>query len=260
MTHQQAVDRHAVERYLLDEMPEIERYAFEEHLFDCEMCADDIRIGAVMREGVEAGFLPVAVTDKAEGITDKTEGKRQKAKGDLGQQTQDPGLKTQDPRLTTQDPRPRTQDPVPASATWRAALPWAVAAMLAITAGYQSLFVVPDLRARVVGPSVLSPVTLRGASRGTEPTLTRPATGVISMAVDLTGVAAGARLTYDLRAADGASVASGTAAAPPPGTPLLLLIPASALDTAGRYVLTVATGDAPGSASEDYGFSVESEK
>ena len=59
MTHQQAVDRHAVERYLLDEMPEIERYAFEEHLFDCEMCADDVRIGAVMREGVEAGFLPV---------------------------------------------------------------------------------------------------------------------------------------------------------------------------------------------------------
>jgi hypothetical protein len=139
-------------------------------------------------------------------------------------------------------------------------MPWAVAAMLAVTAGYQALWVVPDLRARAIGPSVLSPVTLRGASRGTEPTLTRPATGVISLAIDLTGVPAGARLTYDLRAADGASVASGTAAAPPPGTPLLLLIPASALDSAGRYLLTVATGDAPGSASEDYGFSVESEK
>jgi hypothetical protein len=274
MTHQQAVDRHAVERYLLDEMPEIERYAFEEHLFDCEMCADDVRIGAVMREGVEAGLLPVAVADKAEVIAAKAEGIADKAKGtrhkaepeisrstqDPGPRTQDPGLETQDPRLKTQDPAARTHDRRPGSATWRAALPWAVAAMLAITAGYQSLFVVPDLRARVVGPSVLSPVTLRGASRGTEPTLTRPATGVISMAVDLTGVAAGARLTYDLRAADGASVASGTAAAPPPGTPLLLLIPASALDTTGRYVLTVATGDAPGSASEDYGFSVESEK
>jgi Putative zinc-finger len=241
MTHQQAVDKHAVERYLLDEMPEIERYAFEEHLFDCEACADDVRTGAVMREGVAAGLLPDAITDKAEG-------KRQKAEDDLRQQTQGPGPKIQ-------DPRPKPQDPA-----WRAAVPWAVAAMLAITAGYQSLVVVPDLRTRVVGPSVLSPVTLRGASRGTEPTLTRPATGVISLAVDLTGVAAGARLTYDLRAADGASVASGTAAAPPPGTPLLLLIPASALDSAGRYVLTVATGDAPGSASEDYGFSVESEK
>jgi anti-sigma factor RsiW len=241
MTHQQAVDKHAVERYLLDEMPEIERYAFEEHLFDCEACADDVRTGAVMREGVAAGLLPDAVTDKAEG-------KRQKAEEDLRQQTQGPG-----PRI--QDPRPKPQAPA-----WRAAVPWAVAAMLAITAGYQTLVVVPDLRTRAVGPSVLSPVTLRGASRGTEPTLTRPATGVISLAVDLTGVLAGARLTYDLRAADGASVASGTAAAPPPGTPLLLLIPASALDSAGRYVLTVATGDAPGSASEDYGFSVESQK
>ena len=129
---------------------------------------------------------------------------------------------------------------------WRVALPWAVAASLAIAGGYQSLWVVPDLRSRVIGPTVLSPVTLRGASRGTEPTLTRPATGAISLAVDLTGVAAGARLTYDLRAADGRSVASGTAAAPPPGTPLLLLIPASSLESAGRYVLAVVTGDGPG--------------
>ena len=103
-------------------------------------------------------------------------------------------------------------------------------------------------------------MTLRGASRGTEPTLTRPATGVISLAVDLTGVAAGARLTYDLRAADGGSVASGTAAAPPPGTPLLLLIPASDLDSTGRYVLAIVTGDGPGSASVDYRFTIESEK
>ena len=43
MTHQQAVDKQAVERYLLDEMPEIERFAFEEHLFDCDICADDVR-------------------------------------------------------------------------------------------------------------------------------------------------------------------------------------------------------------------------
>jgi hypothetical protein len=135
-----------------------------------------------------------------------------------------------------------------------------VAAILALAVGYQSLWVVPELRSRVIGPAVLSPVTLRGASRGTEPTLTRPATGVISLAVDLTGVAAGARLTYDLRAADGTSVASGTAAAPPPGTPLLLLIPASALDSAGRYVLAVGTGNGPGSASVEYRFTLESEK
>ena len=77
--------------------------------------------------------------------------------------------------------------------------------------------------------------------------------------MDLGSVAAGTRLTYDLRAADGSSAATGTAAAPPPGTPLLLLIPASALDADGTYVLSVGTGAAD-SASVDYRFEVRSEK
>jgi anti-sigma factor RsiW len=252
MTHQQAVEKQSVERYLLDEMPEIERFAFEEHLFDCDICAEDVRAGAVMREGVAAGLLPEAVTDKKAGERQKAEDGLEPpafAKATAGKQDPSP------------PPSPRLRRASkPQAPTWRTALPWAVAAMLALAVGYQSLWVVPELRSRVIGPAVLSPVTLRGASRGTEPTLTRPATGVISLAVDLTGVAAGARLTYDLRAADGTSVASGTAAAPPPGTPLLLLIPASALESAGRYVLAVGTGDGPGSASVEYRFTLESEK
>jgi hypothetical protein len=135
-------------------------------------------------------------------------------------------------------------------------LPWAAAAMLAVAAGYQSLWVVPALRDQVVTPGVVAPVTLRGATRGSEPTIARPTEKVVALAVDLAGVAAGARLTYDLRAADQTSVASGTAVAPPPGTPLLLLMPASALQTTGRYVLTVGTGEAPGSASVHFQFSV----
>ena len=149
--------------------------------------------------------------------------------------------------------------PEPRASGWRTAMPWAVAAMLALATGYQALWVVPGLRARVVEPSVLAPVTLRGASRGEPPSLTRPTTGVIALAVDLGSVAAGTRLTYDLRAADGSSAATGTAAAPPPGTPLLLLIPASALHADGTYVLSVGTGAAD-SASVDYRFEVRSEK
>jgi hypothetical protein len=128
--------------------------------------------------------------------------------------------------------------------------------MFAVAASYQALVVVPGLRQQIIGPSVLSPVTLRGATRGTEPTLTRPATGAIALAVDLAGVAAGAGLTYDLRAAEGVSVASGTAIAPPSGTPLLLLIPASTLDSAGQYTLSVGTSSAPGSAALDYHFTL----
>ena len=58
MTHADAVRTLATERYLLDEMSEIERFAFEEHFFDCAECGDDVRTGSVMRSAVKAGLLP----------------------------------------------------------------------------------------------------------------------------------------------------------------------------------------------------------
>ena len=60
MTHADAIRTLAVERYLLDEMPEIERFAFEDHFFDCVDCADDLREGSTMRKAVKAGLLPQA--------------------------------------------------------------------------------------------------------------------------------------------------------------------------------------------------------
>jgi hypothetical protein len=48
----------ASERYLLGEMSEIERYAFEEHFFSCSECAEDVRAGSLLREGTKAGLLP----------------------------------------------------------------------------------------------------------------------------------------------------------------------------------------------------------
>jgi anti-sigma factor RsiW len=250
MTHEQAVEKQATERYLLEEMPELERFAFEEHLFDCPICADDVRAGAIMQGGVKAGLLPVVGSGEA--ADRSAEGNREQ----LSPVPHKPGTPVSQALETA---RPR--DLATASARrhvggWRGATPWAAAAAFALAAGYQALFVVPGLRDQVIGPSVLSPVTLRGATRGTEPTLTRPAAGVIAVAVDLAGVAAGAGLTYDLRAAEGVSVASGTAVAPPPGTPLLLLIPASTLDSAGRYTLAGGTSGAPGSTSLEFHFTI----
>ena len=56
MTHEQAIDTLAAERYLLDEMRPDERSAFEEHFFDCDTCADDMRSAAAMLQGAKAGF------------------------------------------------------------------------------------------------------------------------------------------------------------------------------------------------------------
>lgn len=45
MEHEDAIRSRAVERYLLDQMVEDERAIFEEHYFDCRVCAADITEG-----------------------------------------------------------------------------------------------------------------------------------------------------------------------------------------------------------------------
>jgi hypothetical protein len=58
MTHHQAVESMAAERYLLDEMSEIERYRFEEHFFECEECAEAMRLGHLLRTDAKELFTP----------------------------------------------------------------------------------------------------------------------------------------------------------------------------------------------------------
>ena len=100
MTHTDAVRTLAVERYLLDEMPEIERFAFEEHFFDCAECADDLRAGSTMRQVVKRGVFPE----------------------DAGRET-----------VPAAPPAPtRRWNP-------SVLVPWAAAAVLAIAVGYQTL-------------------------------------------------------------------------------------------------------------------------
>jgi len=49
MEHNRATETHAVERYLLGEMPPEERDDFEEHYFGCTVCAQEVRHGARFR-------------------------------------------------------------------------------------------------------------------------------------------------------------------------------------------------------------------
>jgi hypothetical protein len=52
MNHQQAIDEHATERYLLREMTSQERHAFEEHYLECAECLEAVTFGA---EFLDAG-------------------------------------------------------------------------------------------------------------------------------------------------------------------------------------------------------------
>src|SRR6185369_6283770 len=107
MDHRHAVETLAMERYLLDEMTGQERDAFEEHFFSCAECAEDARAAGALRDAVAAGTgAPVARRSGASVVS----------------------MPVRSRRLAT------------------VVLPWAVAASLAVVAGYQALVVQPALR------------------------------------------------------------------------------------------------------------------
>jgi len=204
MNHLQAVNTSAAERYLLEEMSEIERFAFEEHYFSCADCAEDVRMGALMRDGAKAGFAGTANGRSSSSVAGRASPRRD---------------------------------------AWRpaVALPWAAAAALAVALGYQSL--TPGRRQVRLEPQALTPITLRPASRGAEPVvIVDKRAAAVTLALDLMGQTAG--LAYELRTANDKNVASGRIAAPPPGAPLLLLIRVWTLTPSEHYILAIRNANA----------------
>src|SRR5437762_5363827 len=54
MTHEEAIQEQATERYMLGHLPPNERDAFEEHYFGCAVCADDVSSTSTMIETMRA--------------------------------------------------------------------------------------------------------------------------------------------------------------------------------------------------------------
>jgi hypothetical protein len=54
LNHQTAVDRNLTERYLLEELDSAETAAFEEHFFECPICAQDVRRASLMVANLKA--------------------------------------------------------------------------------------------------------------------------------------------------------------------------------------------------------------
>ena len=179
MTHQRAVSTLAAERYLLDEMSEIERMAFEEHYFDCADCADEVRVGELMRTTA------------------------------LKERLESPAVSA---------PKAFERERTGRATRWATTIvPWAAAAMLALFTGYQSLFVVPALR-RDIAPQALDAVTLRPASRGEEPVVRiHKGQSAVLLALDVNGEAPGHQIEYELKADDDGSRFQREAAAPDAG-------------------------------------------
>jgi hypothetical protein len=58
MNHDEAVREQAVERYLLGELAQDVRARFEEHFFDCAICAADLKTGALFVDALRADRQP----------------------------------------------------------------------------------------------------------------------------------------------------------------------------------------------------------
>jgi anti-sigma factor RsiW len=213
MEHSDAVAALATERYLLGEMTDTERNEFEAHFFACEDCAEDVRAGALLRDGIRQGLASPAT--KTSGVVVQMAPRR----------------------------------------SWRPSvvLPWAVAATLAVMVGYQSRSVRPTDEGRAAGIIALTPTTLRPATRGREQTV---AAGLAAaLAVDVADLGSDGPLHYTLTTADGKPISAGDVTAPPPGAPLLLLLPTS-VRPSQHYILKIENPRNAALTPEDYRFTV----
>jgi len=140
---------------------------------------------------------------------------------------------------------------------WRPAvlIPWAAAAMMTIVAGYESFHAVGHDGVGLSGPLALAPITLRAATRGEALTVSVKPDSVVTLAVDLGGARFDRGIKYEIRNERGELSGSGDAATPSAGAPLLLVIPASAFRSSGRYTLTLR--DTSGSEPREYNFVVQ---
>src|SRR5580704_89294 len=64
MDHHEAVRQKATERYLLDDLDAEERDQFEEHLFDCQDCALDVRAGAMFVDQIKVVLAEAHVVSR----------------------------------------------------------------------------------------------------------------------------------------------------------------------------------------------------
>jgi hypothetical protein len=134
MDHGEALQQKATERYLLDELDPDVKDQFEEHLFDCQECALDLRAAAMFVE---------------------------QSKVVLGESQVAPV------RL----PVPVAVKPGWLASLFRPALAVPVLAALLAVVGYQNLVTVPHLTAALsepqIGPYVAFYISTRGASKST---------------------------------------------------------------------------------------------
>ncbi len=156
MNHADAVERMAVEKYLLEKMPASERDEFEEHFFDCRICSADLT--------ATAAFLKDTRQQLSEAPASGTPAAARRAA----------------PRTSTSNSW--------FGFLWRPAVLSPALAVLLVVVGYQSLVIDPRMKhevAQLQAPEVLQSVPLTNSRAGGSPTLPGAAGQSFLLPVDI---------------------------------------------------------------------------
>lgn len=195
MDHTEAERTGAVDRYLLGELTDAEREAFEEHYFACPQCAQEVLAGEALRANVRA----VLLEDRGLGRT---------------------AVPARRWFHWFRLPSPQ--------------LAWAAAAVFALVAGYDRLVLVPRLQSHLAElntPQAVSRhVLLPLARAGDVPRLAAGSKGFVTLALPLDFLPDVQRLSVEVRNSRDRIVGSLAVGVPErPGEPLELLVPAASL-------------------------------
>lgn len=202
MTHEEAVRTQAVERYLLRELSDPDRDAFEEHYFSCPECAQEVRAGAAFTASARALFA------------------EQAQRAGMGRTGAAPG------RFGWLGGRMMV----------------AVAGiMLLALIGYLLLVFIPGLRselARLRAPQAYPAVFLRAVARGDDQVLEIPrGSQFVGLSMDVAPEQSYPSYLCEIVGQPGSPSMSVPVPAPPTaGAPLNILVPSSQLRP-GRYTL-----------------------
>lgn len=213
MKHEEAVQNLAVEQYLLGDMSPSEREAFEEHYFECVICAEELKSAAIFKEDMKA--VLAADQDASEAAA--------------------PVVRV-----------PSTSDKRRDSGGWNW-LSWlqpqmaavALAGLAAVSLG--SIAMMQSRIAQLSEPRIVSAAFLRDQTRGTPPVLRMTAGKPALLSFDLS-VAPDSKLDFLVQSAGGDVVYQVNGDAPPQDEEVHLLLPKLDLPP-GNYRVLVRSAD-----------------
>ena len=218
MDHSEARQEMLAEKYLLNELPPDVRDEFEEHFFDCQECAFDIRAGAAFVDEAKVQLPALTATSSPQGAGTGTGLTDKKRNGRFS-----------------------------LSAWWKPlfaspAFAAPVFATLLLVVGYQNLVTYPALRTSATEPRLLPSVALHGSRGGARTVVEASRKQGVVLLVDAPEQAAYSTYTVDLYNPQGklawTQKISATEIGAEDGTLTLMIPPAGLMQ--GSYSLAIS--------------------